>query len=102
MFYPGCIAITQSMLDVDYSTATVIVGTEDNGQNKYNIFKDMLKQHQQFSDIEIVDCDDKNYKTNINDCIQNGKKVIALLSLRQGSYREDRCKFLYSNSPVGA
>jgi|TARA_B100001093_G_scaffold228914_1_gene219530 hypothetical protein len=43
LFYPGCIAITQSMLDVDYSTATVIVGTEDNGQNKYNIFKDMLK-----------------------------------------------------------
>ena len=36
--------------------------------------------------------------TEINDCIKNGKKVIALLSLRQGSYREARCKFLYSKS----
>lgn len=44
LFYPGCIAITESLLTVDYSNATVIVGTEDNGQNKYNVFRDMLKR----------------------------------------------------------
>ena len=43
LFYPGCIAISESMLDVDYSNAVVISGTEDNGQDKYKIFKDMLK-----------------------------------------------------------
>tara|TARA_Y100001954_G_C15810253_1_gene604820 strand:+ start:590 stop:1276 length:687 start_codon:yes stop_codon:yes gene_type:complete len=43
LFYPGCIAIAESMLDVDYSNAVVIAGTEDNGQNKYAIFRDMLK-----------------------------------------------------------
>ena len=44
LFYPGVQGITQELLDKDYSNAVVIVGTEDNGQNKYNIFKDMCKQ----------------------------------------------------------
>lgn len=43
LFYPGCIAFTQSMLEKDYTNASVIVGTEDTGQNKYNAFKQLLK-----------------------------------------------------------
>jgi len=44
LFYPGVQGITQELLDKDYSNAVVIAGTEDNGQNKYNIFRDMCKQ----------------------------------------------------------
>jgi hypothetical protein len=88
--------MTEGVISVEMKWDLTIIATYE--KTVFVSFKDMLKQHQQFSDIEIVDCDDKNYKTNINHCIQNGKKVIALLSLRQGSYREDRCKFLYSKS----
>ena len=31
------------MLEKDYRNASVIVGTEDTGQNKYNAFKELLK-----------------------------------------------------------
>ena len=65
-------------------------------KNVFGSFENILKAYQQFSDIEIVDCDNPNYQEKINNALSSGKKVLALLSLCPGSNRDDRCKFLYS------
>tara|TARA_B100000085_G_scaffold236431_1_gene225061 strand:- start:2240 stop:2923 length:684 start_codon:yes stop_codon:yes gene_type:complete len=40
LFYPGVLGFTENMLQVDYSNAWVISGTEDKGQEKYDAFKE--------------------------------------------------------------
>jgi len=44
LFYPGILGITQEMLDVDYSNASVITCGNDKGKYKYEKFKSLLKK----------------------------------------------------------
>lgn len=43
LFYPGVLGMTQKMLDVDYSNASVITCSNDKGKYKYDKFKSLLK-----------------------------------------------------------
>lgn len=43
LFYPGVQGITQELLEKDYSNTSVIFGSEDKGQSKYNAFKEQCK-----------------------------------------------------------
>jgi len=43
LFYPGVLGITQHMLDKDYKNTVVILASEDNGKNKYEVFEEMCK-----------------------------------------------------------
>lgn len=40
LFYPGVLGFTEDMLNKDYSNAWVISGMEDEGQEKYDAFKE--------------------------------------------------------------
>lgn len=65
-------------------------------KNVFGSFKNQLSNYSQFSGVTIVDCDSDTYQTDIKQAMKESKPVIALLSLCQGTKREERCKFLYS------
>lgn len=54
-----------------------------------------LTAYDQFRDFVIVDTKDADYQQQVNDGLAAGKQVIALISMCQGSKREERVKFLF-------
>lgn len=61
----------------------------------YSFIKEFTS-FQQFQDFVLVDTKDEDYKKRIKQGLEDGKQVIAFLSLCPGGLREDRVEFLYN------
>lgn len=86
--------LTESFIALEMEWDLTIIATYV--PNVFYGFKNQLRQYEQFRNIEIIDCSDKDYQQQIKTALKNKKKVFAMLSLCNGSKREERCEFLYS------
>jgi len=62
----------------------------------FTSFGNDLKMFEQFSDIVHIDTSDDDYKMKTTLALEAGKKVIAYLSLCNGSKRQSRINYLFS------
>jgi hypothetical protein len=85
--------LTESFIALEMEWDLTIIATYV--PNVFYGFKNQLRQYEQFRNIEIIDCSDKDYQQQIKKALKDKKKVFALLSLCNGSKREERCEFLY-------
>lgn len=86
--------LTESFIALEMEWDLTIIATYV--PNVFYGFKNQLRKYEQFRNIEIIDCSDKDYQQQIKKSLKDKKKVFALLSLCNGSKREERCEFLYS------
>lgn len=86
--------LTESFIALEMEWDLTIIATYV--PNVFYGFKNQLRQYEQFRNIEIIDCSDKDYQQQIKKALKDKKKVFAMLSLCNGSKREERCEFLYS------
>lgn len=61
-------------------------------------FKKDLTSFEQFKDFVIVDTQDEDYETQVSDALDQGKQVVTLLSMCNGSRRQSRIDFLFGQS----
>lgn len=76
------------MLDVEVTIVSAYVKTV------FASFGSDLVKYKQFANYIHINMDDPEYQTKIKAAIRNGNKVIAYLSLCQGSLRDTRIQFL--------
>lgn len=86
--------LTESFIALEMEWDLTIIATYV--PNVFYGFTKQLTNYEQFRNIEIIDCSDKNYQQQIKKALKDKKKVFAMLSLCNGSKREERCEFLYS------
>jgi hypothetical protein len=76
------------ILDVDVIIVSAYVKTV------FASFGSDLIKYKQFSDFVHIKMEDAEYRIKIKNALKDGKKVIAYLSLCQGSERDNRIEFL--------
>lgn len=86
--------LTESFIALEMEWDLTIIATYV--PNVFYGFKNQLKKYEQFRNVKIIDCSDKDYQQQIKTALKDKKKVFAMLSLCNGSKREERCEFLYS------
>jgi hypothetical protein len=62
----------------------------------FTSFAKDLTTFEQFSNYVHVDCKEDDYQDTISEALNDGKKVVAYLSLGNGSKRQSRIDFLFS------
>jgi hypothetical protein len=62
----------------------------------FTSFKKDLTSFEQFRDLVLVDTADKDYQLQILNGLNQGKQVVAFLSMCSGSHRQDKINFLFS------
>lgn len=84
--------IWSSVIAVESGIPVVVVSSYV--LTSFTSFKNDIRKYKQFQEIEIVDSQEKDYQMKINQFVQEGRQVMVFLSLRNGSGREKKIKYL--------
>jgi hypothetical protein len=60
----------------------------------FTSFRNDITSFKQFAEYEHIDTRDADYKEQVANTLENGKKVFAYLSLNQSEFRQDRIDYL--------
>jgi len=62
----------------------------------FSSFEKDMKMFEQFKHYEHIDLSSENYEEQVQDAINNGKSVVAYLSLANGDLRQDRIDYIFN------